>query len=104
MVLITLFLRTFSLRHISKSQWFQGWEKKSSCDIKWGWRRQGHQGSHHEHDRHCSVRDNPYPGRHLVSVGVPVMIVEDEDGRHHRGGHHEHDAVEVGTCENRQRD
>lgn len=47
-----------------------------------------------------SVRDSPYPGRHLMSVCVPVMIVEDEDGRYHRGGHHEHDAVEVGTCGN----
>jgi hypothetical protein len=31
-----------------------------------------------------------------VSVGLPVVIVEDHDGGHHAARHHEHDAVEVG--------
>ena len=37
-----------------------------------------------------------YPVGHVVSVRLPVVVVEDHDGGDHTGGHHEHDAVEVG--------
>ena len=36
-----------------------------------------------------------YPVRHVVSVGLPVVVVEDHDGGDHTAGHHEHDAVEI---------
>lgn len=36
-----------------------------------------------------------YPVTHLVRVSVPMVVVEDEDGRDDGRGHHEHDAVEV---------
>ena len=38
-----------------------------------------------------------YPVRHVVGVGLPVVVVQDHDGGHHTAGHHEHDAVEVGS-------
>ena len=38
-----------------------------------------------------------HPARHLVSVRLSVMIVEDHDGGHHAARNHEHDAVEVGA-------
>jgi hypothetical protein len=31
-----------------------------------------------------------------MSVGQPVMIIEDHDGADHTAGHHDHDAGEVG--------
>lgn len=38
-----------------------------------------------------------YPVRHLVIVGLPVMVVEDEDGEHDAARHHEHYAIEVSS-------
>ena len=35
----------------------------------------------------------------LVSVSLPVVVVEDHDGGDHAAGHHEHDAVEVGSLD-----
>ena len=33
-----------------------------------------------------------------MSVGLPVVVVEDHDGCDDTAGHHEHDAVEVRPC------
>lgn len=33
-----------------------------------------------------------------MSVGVPMMVVEDENRRYDRRSHHEHDAIEVSSC------
>ena len=30
-----------------------------------------------------------------MGLAGPVVVVEDEDGRHHAGRHHEHDGIEV---------
>ena len=42
--------------------------------------------------------DDPHPGGHVVGVGLPVVVVQDHDGRHHARRHHEHDAVEISAC------
>ena len=34
---------------------------------------------------------------HVVSVGEPVVVVEDHNGAHHTAGHHDHNAREVGA-------
>ena len=36
-----------------------------------------------------------YPFRHLVGVGVSVMVVQHQDGRDDTGRHHEHYCVEI---------
>ena len=33
-----------------------------------------------------------------MSVGEPMVVVENHDRGHHRRGHHEHDAVEIRAC------
>ena len=38
-----------------------------------------------------------YPCWHVMSLFVPVMIVQDHDGRHYGACHHEHDAVEISS-------
>ena len=50
----------------------------------------------------CCLRP-PYPGRHLVRLRRPVMVVEHDDRQHHRRRHHHHDAVEVSACGGRRR-
>ena len=37
----------------------------------------------------------PYPGRHVVSVGVPVVVVQHQHSQNHAGRHHPLDEVEV---------
>lgn len=36
-----------------------------------------------------------HPLRHFVRIGVPVVVVEDEDGRYYGRRDHEHNAVEI---------
>ena len=35
--------------------------------------------------------------RHVMSLRLPVVKVEDHDGGDNTAGHHEHDAVEIGA-------
>ena len=39
--------------------------------------------------------DASYPGRHVVGVRVPVVVVQHQHGQHHAGRHHPLDEVEV---------
>ena len=45
-------------------------------------------------DLHFLARES-HPVGHVVGLAGPVVVVEDEDGRHHAGRHHEHDGIEV---------
>ena len=36
-----------------------------------------------------------YPLRHGVCLSVAMVVVQDQDGRHHAGRNHEHDGIEV---------
>ena len=46
--------------------------------------------------RNMVISCRTYPVGHVVSVCLPVVVVEDHDSGDHTGGNHEHDAVEVG--------